>query len=146
MRRLLACAGLALALASCTPGPVAIHKSDFVSMANAICQTENAQQSQLPNPGRDLTVMTQDVDESIALTQSGLNRLHGLAQPAGDAATIAAIFAGFDKVLADFRQESAALHAGDMASARSILATTQADVNVADAAAAGYGMTSCTTQ
>lgn len=135
---------LLFALSGCAPGPVAIKKSDFLLQANDICQKETTSQQTLPDPGRDFTAMSQDVDNSINFTQQALVQLRNVAQPRQDATTIASIFAKFDKVLADLQQESTALHNSDINSVRSIYSTLQGDVNDANAAASAYGLTSCT--
>src|SRR2546423_13966604 len=136
--RQLTCVSVALlALAACTsrttasrtsPSPsAAISRSEYQSRANAICASMNAKGNALQDPGTDQAKLKQVVDQAIPITSDGLAQLRQLPQPSGDEATIQGFFAKLDKLIADLKDESAALQANDLPKASQIATPCNAD-------------------
>ena len=152
--RQLTCVSVALlALAACTsrttasrtsPSPsAAISRSEYQSRANAICASMNAKGNSLQDPGNDQAKLKQVVDQAIPITSDGLAQLRQLPRPPGDEATIEGFFAKLDKLIADLKDESAALGASDMKRASQIASSFKADSTAANDAANAYGLTVC---
>ncbi len=130
--RQLTCVSVALlALAACTsrttasrtsPSPsAAISRSEYQSRANAICASMNAKGNSLQDPGTDQAKLKQVVDQAIPITSDGQ----------------------LDKLIADLKDESAALGASDMKRASQIASSFKADSTAANDAANAYGLTVC---
>jgi len=141
-----------LALAACTggtktatsPSPSGtISRSDYQAKANAICSSMNAKGNSLQDPGTDQAKLKQVVDQAIPITSDGLAQLRQLPQPKGDEATIQAFFAKLDKLIADLKDESAALQANDLSKASQVATTFKTDSTAANDAANAYGLTVC---
>src|SRR5467141_5244221 len=142
-----------LALAACTgrtaasrtsPSPSAtISRSEYQSRANAICAGMNAKGNSLQDPGNDQAKLKQVVDQAIPITSDGLAQLRQLPEPLGDEATIQGFYAKLDKLIADLKDESAALQANDLPKASQIATTFKTDSTAANNAANGYGLTVC---
>jgi hypothetical protein len=142
-----------LALAACTGGTTASSKSppasgstskaDYQSKANAVCATMNAKGNSLQDPGTDQAKLKQVVDQAIPITSDGLAQLKQLPLPKGDEATIQSFYAKLDKLIADLRDESAALQANDLPKASQIATVFKTDSTAANDAANAYGLTVC---
>jgi hypothetical protein len=147
MRRLTWVLVAVLALAACTSpsrSPSAtISRSDYQARANAICSGMNAKGNSLQDPGTDQAKLKQVVDQAIPITSDGLAQLRLLPQPKGDEATIQGFFAKLDKLIADLKDESAALQANDLPRASQIASTFKTDSTAANDAANAYGLTVC---
>ena len=153
MRRLTWVSVALLALAACTSRPVAsrtspspsatISRSEYRSRANAICASMNAKGNSLQDPGTDQAKLKQVVDQAIPITSDGLAQLRQLPEPLGDEATIQGFYAKLDKLIADLKDESAALQANDLPKASQIATTFKADSAAANSAANAYGLTVC---
>jgi hypothetical protein len=118
-------------------------KAAYVAQANAICTVMNDKTAALPNPGNDPQQQATVTSETVAITSDALRQLRTLPPPAGDAATLDAIFAKVEVVLADGTKLAAALRAGDQAGSQTLVATLQADTSAANNAANAYGLTVC---
>src|SRR3977135_2059513 len=107
-----------LALAACTSpsrSPSApISRADSQARANAICASMNAKGNSLQDPGTDQAKLKQVVDQAIPITTDGLTQLRQLPAPKGDEATVQSFYAKLDKLIADLKDESAALQANDL--------------------------------
>src|SRR6266480_492466 len=142
--RQLTCVSVALlALAACTrrttasrtSPSAAISRSEYQSRANAICASMNAKGNSLQDPGTDQAKLKQVVDQAIPITSDGLAQLRQLPEPPADRATIQGFFAKLDKLIADLKDESAALGASDMKRASQIASSFKADSTAANDAA-----------
>lgn len=136
-RQLLA---LALLAAACGGG---LSRADYLSRANAICTGMNAKGSALPDPGQDAAKLTSVVDQTISITKDGLAQLRAIPAPSDGAAAIRTYYGKVDTVLGQLQQESAALHAGDLARAQSIASTLQTASTDATNAAKAAGLDVC---
>lgn len=152
MRRLTSVVVALLALAACTssptasrtsPSPSTVTRSEYQSRANAICASMNAKGNSLQDPGTDQNKLKQVVDQAIPITSDGLAQLRQLPQPPADRATIEGFFAKLDKLIADLKDESAALGANDLNRASQIASNFKADSTAANDAANAYGLTVC---
>jgi type III secretory pathway lipoprotein EscJ len=143
MRRLTWVLVPVLALAACKAKTATISKADYQAKANAICATMNAKGNSLQDPGTDQAKLKQVVDQAIPITSDGLAQLRQLPQPKGDEATIQSFFAKLDKLIADLRDESAALQANDLPKASQIATNFKTDSTAANDAANAYGLTVC---
>jgi hypothetical protein len=121
----------------------AVTKSDFISQANALCQTMKDRANAIPDPGSDPNTFADALDEVVGITDETLAKLRALPTPAGDEATLEAIFTKVDALGADYRQLASALRAGDAATAEQLQATVAADLTAANTAANDYGLTVC---
>ena len=140
-----------LALAACKGGTTAsgtspsatISRADYQARANAICSGMNARGNSLQDPGTDQAKLKQVVDQAIPITSDGLAQLRRLPMPKGDEATIQGFYAKLDKLIADLKDESAALQANDLPKASQIATNFKTDSTAANDAANAYGLTVC---
>ena len=140
-----------LALAACKGGTTAsgtspsatISRADYQARANAICSGMNARGNSLQDPGTDQAKLKQVVDQAIPITADGVAQLRKLPEPKGDEATIQGFYAKLDKLIADLKDESAALQANDLPRASQIATTFKADSSAANSAANAFGLTVC---
>jgi hypothetical protein len=140
-----------LALAACKGGTTAsppsasatVSRSDYQAKANAICSSMNTKGNSLQDPGTDQAKLKQVVDQAIPITSDGLAQLRQLPEPKGDEATIQAFYAKLDKLIADLKDESAALQANDLRRASQIATAFKTDSAAANSAANAYGLTVC---
>jgi hypothetical protein len=153
MRRLTWVLVPVLALAACKGGTTAsgtspsasatLSRSGYQAKANAICSGMNAKGNSLQDPGTDQAKLKQVVDQAIPITSEGLAQLRQLPMPKGDEATIQGFYAKLDKLIADLKDESAALQANDLPRASQIATTFKTDSTAANSAANAYGLTVC---
>jgi len=121
----------------------AITKADYITQANALCQTMNDGVKSIPDPGSDPTKVADAIDQTVEITTDTLAKLRALPLPAGDEATLQAIFAKVDALISDYHQVSAALGAGDKPTATQLNETGKADQKAANDASNAYGLTVC---
>jgi hypothetical protein len=151
MRRLTWMLVPVLALAACKGGTTAsgtspsatISRADYQARANAICSGMNAKGNSLQDPGTDQAKLKQVVDQAIPITTDGLTQLRQLPAPKGDEATVQSFYAKLDKLIADLKDESAALQANNLPKASQIATTFKADSSAANSAANAFGLTVC---
>jgi hypothetical protein len=134
-----------LALTACKGATktATISRSEYQTRANAICTSMNARGNSLQDPGTDQAKLKQVVDQAIPITSEGLAQLRQLPMPKGDEATIQGFYAKLDKLIADLKDESAALQANDLPRASQIATTFKADSSAANSAANAFGLTVC---
>ena len=133
-----------LALAACKGAKTAApSRSEYQAKANAICSSMNTKGNSLQDPGTDQAKLKQVVDQAIPITSDGLAQLRQLPQPKGDEATIQGFYAKLDKLIADLKDESAALQANDLRRASQIATAFKTDSAAANSAANAYGLTVC---
>ncbi len=124
-------------------GQASAAKAAYIAKANAIRQTMNDKTAALPDPGNDPVAKANKEEQGAAITAAALRQLRALATPPGDTATIRAIYAKIDVLLADLSADVAALRHGNQAQSQTIEARLTADSDAANAAANAYGLTVC---
>jgi hypothetical protein len=129
--------------ASTTTTTAPITKAEFVSRANAICTTMNAQVEALPDPGDDKKKQADTVDATSAITRTALDQLRALPVPPADAATITAIWTLIDGLLKDAVELSAALRSGSNSAVQRASGKIDFDTDVANKQSNDYGLTVC---
>lgn len=94
----------------------------------------------LPDPGSDPSKRADAWDQIAQFTSDTLAKLRALPRPAGDEATLDAIFAMFDTVVSDETQLAAALRAGDRTTLQQLQTTGPADLKAENDASNQYGL------
>ena len=79
-----------------TATTLTLSKAAYISRANALCRTMNARIAALGDPGSDRLKLAQKTDRAVAITAATLRQLRDLPVPAGQAATLSAIYAKVD--------------------------------------------------
>jgi hypothetical protein len=120
-----------------------ITKADFIAQANGLCQTMNDNVKAIPNPGSDPIKTADGLEQVNQFVSETLAKLRALASPAGDEATLQAIFAKVDTLVVDYTQLAAALRAGDSTRAQELKTTSSTDQKAANDASNQYGLTVC---
>jgi hypothetical protein len=134
---------------STTTGPsssttaATLTKAEYVARANAVCATGNARSERIGDPGSDLKTEAEAVDAGAVIATDTLRELRRLPVPDADAWSVETIYAHYDKLIKDAARVSAALRAGDLATAQRVEQDAQADESAADAAADAFGLTVC---
>lgn len=103
----------------------------------------NTKGAALPTPGQDVAKLTSVVDQTITITKDGLAQLRAIPAPSSGAAQFSAYYAKVDAEIAQLQQESAALHAGDLAKARTTASDLQTSSLDAQNAAKAAGLNVC---
>jgi hypothetical protein len=139
----ISCVALALVVAGACSSGSKVTKAEYVKSANAICSTTNARIRTLGDPGSDMNKSADIADQTAAITASSLRKLRALKTPKGDESTVATIYTTVDAFLADVPAVSANLRSGDSAGATNAEVRLETDLQAANAAALGYGLTVC---
>jgi hypothetical protein len=118
--------------------------SAYIAKANAICTRLNAQSNAIKDPGPDPIAVANTLDRATTITSSVLKQLRALPMPAADVATLRALYAKVDRIVADaHRTAAASFGAGDTASGKRLVAVIDADSKAANDASNAYGLTVC---
>ncbi len=128
---------------SSTGSSVPSTKDAYVTAANAICRSMNTRVTALGAPPSDPKQEAEFNDQTGLITADGLRQLRELHPPAGDAATVAAIYTKVDVVLRDGERVSAQLRTGDQAGVQAAQTQLESDLQAANDAALAYGLTIC---
>lgn len=146
---LLANAALALVLgllSSCSSGSGTTTRAGYVKRANAICADMNRKASALAKPGDSAPQLIDFLTKGQAITAGALVKLRALAMPAGDEATLRAIYAGIDKQLGDFDVLIASARGGSQSILTAAETNLETDSKALTDAADAYGLTECGTK
>lgn len=121
----------------------AVTKAAYVQQANSICQTMNTRMEALADPGEDLDDLITLFHQSKQIMTETLTKLRALPTPPGQEAALAAIWAKVDQIVADVDDIIAAVQAGDLDKAGTLIEQLAEDSDDANTASIAYGMTVC---
>lgn len=122
-------------------------KATFLAQGNALCATMNQRSAALgtvlQDPNSTPEQIATALDQSAAIVDESVAGLRALAQPPGDEAQLAAMYAGVDQLSATITQMSAAVRALDQATFSSLNDQLQAQTDTVNAEFNAYGLTTC---
>jgi len=121
----------------------ALTKAEYVTKANAICDTRNDQLQSLPPSGDDPQLVASSLVQAAGIESRALTQLRKLAIPPGDEGTLNPIYDKVELLLAKTSELAAAYRAGDVPKAKDLQAQALQLQKEANDAATAYGMTSC---
>ena len=119
------------------------ERAAYLAAGNALCTTMNAKVAKLANPGSSAAKEAAVTDQAAKIFADTFNKVRKLPTPPGDEATVRALYAKIDAMLADAPSLSAALRANDQAAGQRAQVQLQKDTELANAASNAYGLTVC---
>ena len=137
---------LPVLLLSCSSASGTTTRAGYVKRANAICADMNRKASALAKPGDSAPQLIDFLTKGQAITAGALVKLRALAMPAGDEATLRAIYAGIDKQLGDFDVLIASARGGSQSILTAAETNLETDSKALTDAADAYGLTECGTK
>lgn len=141
---LVAVTALATALSACgTRKPVSISRANFVKQAQAACDQANFSLGGLPtgatDPAQQMGLLTQE----LTLYKNAFKKIQKLPEPAGDGATLKALFRKVGDANSLLDQEIAKQQSGDVQGAYGMQAQVAAAGKAANDALDAYGLVDC---
>lgn len=129
-------------------GPATGPKADFIKQADAICTDLAKQTSALAIDLKttatiDNTKQADAIDQSVAISQKGLDQLKALAPPPGDESTVTGFWDGIAQQIDVQKQVGAAVRANDLQTASTLTQQTKAAGTQLNAQLAAYGFVAC---
>jgi hypothetical protein len=142
-RKLLALIGIAAGVAACggsSSSPVT--RAQWITQADAICASADAQIRALPTPNSAKQLQTQ-LGSLVPLMQSQLAKLHALTPPAADQASVDSILAAASQTIPLIKRLSVVAATGDLAKIQQWETAHSSDLAGAARAAAAFGLKVC---
>jgi hypothetical protein len=117
-------------------------RAAYIARANALCRTMNARVAKLTKgaSSKNEAALT---DRAAKILSETLQQLRQVPTPPGDEASVRAIYAKIDVILADAPKLSAALRADDQATGQRVQVKLQQDSQEANALSKAYGLSVC---
>ena len=117
----------------------------FLSKANAVCKSANAQQKALKSPA-DNAPMSDFADylgKFVSLAQNVYSQLQGVTPPASKQAAYTTYLSNFDSAISDAKKAQQAATANDKTGFESAVQTVSKDGDKLDSEAKALGLTDC---
>jgi hypothetical protein len=118
-------------------------RAAYIVSANGLCRAMNARVAKLVRKGTSTKNEAAVTDQAANILADTLRKLRKLPVPRGDEATVRAIYAKIDVILADAPKLSAALRVNDQAAGQHIQVKLQQDSKAANDLSNAYGLTVC---
>lgn len=129
--------------ASTTTAAPSISRTDYMTQANAACQTMNDRTKAQGEPGDSPAELAAYVEAGSVIVTETLGQLRALPTPSGEEAALGAIYDKVEVLRSDMDQLAAALRAGDQRQATAVAGQLEKDQKAANDASNAYGLTVC---
>ena len=124
-------------------GGTAAAKAAFLAKANAVCARMNKASDALPSPPNTPAGLATFLDRQLLIMDTAVDRLRALTPPPGEEATVRGLLAQIDALNRTVGRASAALRAGDTATAGRLLQQVGTRTPAVNRAFTAYGLTVC---